>query len=103
MSIVTRLARSSLPAAILILAGTSALAAGDSPAAAPAAAQATTVAPATVTPKPEDKVICKTEVGTGSRLGAKKTCMKKSDWAVEAQAARRERDFAPPAGIAGAH
>jgi hypothetical protein len=69
---------------------------------APAVVQPTTVAPATVKPKPEDKVICKTEVATGSRLGGARTCMKKSDWEAQSQAARNKRDFAPPAGIGGA-
>jgi hypothetical protein len=100
MSIVTRLA---LPA-ILMAAATAALAAGEPPANPSATVQAsTTVAPATVRPQPEDKVICKTEVATGSRLGGVRRCMKKSDWEVEAQAARRERTFAAPAGIAGVH
>jgi hypothetical protein len=83
-----------------LLIATSAIAATDP---APAPAPSTTVAPAIVRAPPEDKVVCKTEVATGSRLGGQKICMKKSDWAAQAADARRQRDFGPPAGIAGAH
>jgi hypothetical protein len=62
---------------------------------------ATTVAPAIAQASPEDKMVCKTETPTGSRLGGHRVCMKKSDWQAQAQDARRQRDFAPPAGIAG--
>lgn len=68
----------------------------------PASGQATAVAPATVKASPEDKVVCQTEIPTGSRLGGQKVCMKKSDWTAQAQDVRRQRQFAPPAGIAGA-
>jgi len=44
--------------------------------------------PAIAKPNPGDKVICKYEVPTGSRLGGHKTCMKKSDW--DAQAANAQ-------------
>jgi hypothetical protein len=104
MTIVTKFACSGLCGAFLIGAATSALAANDPIVAAPsvaAAAQSTTVAPATVKPKSEDKVICRTEVATGSRLGGARTCMKKSDWDAQSQAARHQRDFAPPAGATG--
>lgn len=80
---------------------TSAALADESPA--PRANPATTVAPATVTANPEDKVICRYLEETGSRLGGKKICMKKSDWQSQAADARRQRDFAPPAGISGSH
>lgn len=88
----------------LLAATLTAMAAQTDPAAAtpPVTSQATTVAPATFKASPEDKVVCKTEIPTGSRLGGQKVCMKKSDWAAQAQDVRRQRQFAPPAGIAGA-
>jgi hypothetical protein len=56
-------------------------------------------APAVVQPSPENKMICKYETPTGSRLGGHRTCMKKSDWDALAADARHERDFSPPAGL----
>ncbi|HEY2481849.1 MAG TPA: hypothetical protein VGI30_06580 [Caulobacteraceae bacterium] len=99
MSIATRLA---LPA-ILIATTTAALAASESPANPTAGAQATTGAPATVKANPDDKIVCKTETPIGSRLGGKRVCMKKSDWEAQSLDARRQRDFAPPAGLTGSH
>jgi hypothetical protein len=43
----------------------------------------TTVSPAVSNAAQSDKVICKYEVPTGSRLGGHKTCMKKSDWDLQ--------------------
>jgi hypothetical protein len=63
----------------------------------------TTVAPVVARANPEDKVVCRAQVETGTRLGGHKVCMKKSDWEAQAADARRQRDFAPPAGIAGQH
>lgn len=57
-----------------------------SPTPAPAAPEATTVSPANVKPNPADKVICKYEIPSGSRLGGHRTCMKKSDWDAQAAA-----------------
>jgi len=85
-----------------LLAAASIAMAQTEPGAATPPASATTVAPATVKASPEDKVVCKTEIPTGSRLGGQKVCMKKSDWTAQAQDVRRQRQFAPPAGIAGA-
>jgi hypothetical protein len=93
-------------AGLLIAAAVSAWAGNEpTPAAAPpvTVAAATTVSAATIKPKPEDKVICKTETPTGSRLGATRTCMKKSEWDEQSLSDRRKRDFGPPAGIAGVH
>jgi hypothetical protein len=53
--------------------------------------------------KPEDKVICKYVEETGSRLGGKRVCMKRSDWQAQSQQAQDQRNFAPPAGIGGSH
>jgi hypothetical protein len=80
---------------------TSAALADESPA--PTSKGATTVAPATATANPEDKVVCRYVEETGSRLGGHRICMKKSDWRAQAQDAKRQRDFAPPAGISGSH
>ena len=38
-----------------------------------------------------------------ARLGGHKVCMKRSDWEAQAADSRRQRDFGPPAGIAGQH
>ena len=75
------------------------------PAAATAASssQATTVAPVTAKANPEVKVVCKYQTPTGSRLGGERVCMKQSDWKAQAAEARRQRVFAPPAGISGSH
>lgn len=69
----------------------------------PSAPAATTVAPVVARANPQDKMVCKAQVETGTRLGGHKVCMKKADWDAQAADARRQRDFAPPAGIAGAH
>jgi hypothetical protein len=71
------------------------------PGATPDTKPATTVAPAVAQAPKEDKVVCKTEIPTGSRLGGHSVCMKKSEWEAQAQAAQRQRVFAPPAGISG--
>jgi len=65
-----------------------------------AASSPTTVAPATVVANPDDKVICKTEVPTGSRFGHR-VCMKKSDWDFQTQDARHKMDFRPPTPTSG--
>ena len=54
------------------------------PPANPPAQASTTVSPAVSNAQP-DKVVCKYEVPTGSRLGGHKTCMKKSDWDLQAR------------------
>jgi hypothetical protein len=87
----TRALRSLLPGILFLSAAGAALA--DPPAQpanpAPAAPAATTaVDPANVKPNPGDKVICKYEIPTGSRLGGHKTCMKKSDWDAQAAASQ---------------
>jgi len=64
---------------VLLLASGPALAADPAPAAAPPPA-----APAKLVDTVDDnKVICKTLTVTGSRLGAKKTCMTKGEWAYQ--------------------
>ena len=63
---------------------------------------ATTVTPAVVVANPDDKVICKTEVPTGSRFG-KRVCMKKADWDLQTQIARHNMDFRPPSTTSGGH
>jgi len=68
---------------------------------APPQTAATTVAPVTAKANPEDKVVCKYQTQTCSRLGGERVCMKQSDWKAQAAEARRQRDFAPPAGISG--
>ncbi|MGH7023522.1 MAG: hypothetical protein ACREEB_08025 [Caulobacteraceae bacterium] len=83
-----------LPTALLLATSTSALASG--PPVAQPAPTATTTASAAVKFNPEDKVVCKYEVPSGSRLGGHRVCMKKSDWEAQALAARNARDFAPP-------
>ena len=79
-----------LPALLALATGGTAMA--DPPvapaSAAPTTAQATDVAPTVAKPAPGDKVICKYEVPTGSRLAGHKTCMKKSDWDAQAAAAQ---------------
>lgn len=75
--------------------------AGAAPAA--TASPVTTVAPVVAQASPEDKVVCRSQIEIGTRLGGHKVCMKKSDWEAQAADARRQRDFAPPAGIAGQH
>jgi hypothetical protein len=90
-------------AALLSICLSGAAVAANDPAAAPAA-PATDVAPLKVAPpKPEDKVICKYVEETGSRLGGKRVCMKRSDWQAQSQQAQDQRNFAPPAGIGGSH
>jgi hypothetical protein len=86
-----------LSISLLVGASASAVARTD-PAAAtpPSAAQASTEAPATVKANPEDKVICKTQTPSGSRLGAKRVCMKKSDWEAQSQTAGDQLRFRPP-------
>jgi len=55
------------------------------PATAPAAAvSAAPTALATAAPNPDDKVICKQEDTTGTRLGAHKVCMTRAQWRVQA-------------------
>jgi hypothetical protein len=71
------------------------------PAVASAPSAGTAVSPVTVKANPEDKVICKTEVPTGSRLGGHRTCMRKSDWDAQTQDARHKMDFRPPTATAG--
>jgi hypothetical protein len=100
-----RATRFLLPGALILAAGA---AFADPPATSVQAP--TNVSPAVATASsadkaqtPGDKVVCKYEVPTGSRLGGHKTCMKKSEWDAQAAEARRTRDFAPPAGIGGAH
>lgn len=67
----------------------------DAPVAAAAPAAAT--APAKpAKPDPEDKIICKTEVPTGSRLGGKTTCMKRREWEQMAADARDQQNHANP-------
>ena len=68
-----------------------------------AATAASTVAPATVEPDPDEKVVCKYQAPVGSRLGGKRVCMTKADWKAQEMDSRRQRDFAPPAGISGGH
>ena len=67
----------------------------------PSSGQATTVDPVTAKANAEDKIVCKTDTPTGSRLGAKRTCMKKSDWARQAQIQSDQVRYRPPAGIGG--
>jgi hypothetical protein len=71
--------------------------------AAPPPTAATTVAPVTAEANPDDKVVCKYQTPLGSRLGGKRVCMTQADWKAQELESRRQRDFAPPAGIAGAH
>jgi hypothetical protein len=87
--------------AVAAFAATLLLSASGAVSAATESAPATTPAPqAQVSPAAkaanEDKVICKTETPTGSRLGAKKTCMKKSDWDKQAAQAREMMLHRPP-------
>src|SRR5258708_36395044 len=91
MTIVTKFACWGLSAAFLIGAATSALAAND-PAVAPpgsiAGAQSKTVVPAVVKPNTRDKVICKTDAATASRLGGPRTSMRQCDEEQQASPAR---------------
>jgi hypothetical protein len=68
-----------------------------------AAPPVTTVAPVVARANPEDKVECRSQIDIGTRLGGHKVCMKRSDWEAQAADSRRQRDFGPPAGIAGQH
>jgi hypothetical protein len=98
-----RAVRIVLPALVALATASSALA--DPPATLPEsqAAPATIPSPATAnspaTAKgvtsvasygaiPDTKMICKTEVPTGSRLGGHRVCMTKRDWDAQAAAAR---------------
>ena len=102
----SRLIRSIAPTlSALLLAAGSTVALADPPAAttvstATAAAPATTVAPAGVQANPGDKVICKTEVPVGSRLGGHRTCMKKSDWDAQSAQAHQVMEQRIGAGTA---
>jgi hypothetical protein len=58
------------------------------------------VAPATVVANSDDKVICKTEVPTGTHFGHR-VCMRKSDWDFQTQDARHKMDFRPPSVSSG--
>jgi hypothetical protein len=49
----------------------------------------TTVSPAVVKPDPQEKVICKREEETGSRLGSQKICMTKAQWDQQANSAQQ--------------
>jgi len=102
----SRLIRSIAPtlSAFLLAAG-STVALADPPATpaattAAAVAPATTVAPATVTANPQDKVVCKYETPIGSRLGGHRTCMKKSDWDAQSKQAQQVMDQRIGAGTA---
>jgi hypothetical protein len=78
--------------AVLFAAASSAAFAANDPA--PAAASAPTQATATAKTAPgkvvdpDDKVVCKYDTPTGSRLGATKTCMTKRQWAEQSNGAR---------------
>jgi hypothetical protein len=69
----------------------------------PSSSQATTVAPVTAKANAEEKVVCKYETPVGSRLGGRRVCMTQAEWKAQEQDSRRQRDFAPPAGISGSH
>ena len=72
--------------AILVAAGSGvAVAANDTT---PATAQATAPAAAPAKPNSDEKIICRYDTPTGSRLGAKKTCMTKRQWADQSNNAR---------------
>lgn len=91
---------------VFLMAGASGAARADPtapPVTAPAAPSSpTTVGPAPAAANPEDKVICKTEVPTGSRFGHR-VCMRKTDWDLQTQDARHKLDFAPPSATSGGH
>ena len=55
---------------------------------APAQSPAPQVLAAQAPKRPGDEVICKREEETGSRLGGKKVCMTKDDWAQQSRDAR---------------
>jgi hypothetical protein len=62
--------------------------------AAPAAAQAPEPAPPAAQPKADDPVICKQQQTTGTRLGAQRICMPRSQWDLqqrELEAQRRQQ------------
>ena len=88
-----------LPILLVLAVSTSGFA---GPQAAPAATSpvqvVTKVGPATTKANADDKVICKSEIPTGSRLGGHRVCMKKSDWDAQSAKARDDRLFAPPTG-----
>ncbi|HXV01765.1 MAG TPA: hypothetical protein VG166_14825 [Caulobacteraceae bacterium] len=81
-------------AAVLLLSASGAVVAATDSAPATTPAQQAQVSPAKAAA--EDKVICRSDTPTGSRLGAKKTCMKKSDWDKQAAAAREMMLHRPP-------
>lgn len=62
------------------------------------------VAPATNPAESDlDKVICKRQEETGSRLGARKVCRTRAEWKIEAETARTtmRRIQAPKHGLNG--
>jgi Flp pilus assembly protein CpaB len=78
-------------AAALLIAGQGAALADTKPAATQATPAATAKAPA----NPDDKVICKYQVPTGSRLGGHRVCMTKAQWTAQANSARDAMTFRP--------
>jgi hypothetical protein len=90
-------------AASCLLAASTTAAAQTGPAATTPPSQTTTVAPVTAKANSEEKVVCKYQTPVGSRLGGKRVCMTQADWKAQELDARRQRDFAPPAGISGSH
>ncbi len=93
----TRNAFVALTVSLLVAASTAAVAQTD-PAAGtpPSTGPATPVPSAAAKANPDDKVICKTQTPSGSRLGAKRVCMKKSDWDAQSQSAGDQLRFRPP-------
>jgi hypothetical protein len=85
-----------LAGAFLITASGTALA---DPAATPSA---TPILPAAVPPAqkakshPQDEIVCKTIVATGSRLGGTKVCKTRADWYQESNSDREAMDKTQP-------
>lgn len=98
----TRIAFIGLTVSLLVAASATAQADPGATTQPPASSQATTVSPVTAKANAEEKVVCKYQTPVGSRLGGKRICMTQADWKAQEMDARRQRDFAPPAGISGA-
>ncbi len=93
-------------AATLVLSATAAVAdpppAASAPAVVPPATGTAPEAPRPAARNPDTDMVCKTEETTGSRLGAKRTCLTRAQWAARSAAGkealedlRKDRGFVP--------